>query len=107
MLIETALKMLYDGNESDMYDARGNLTKIGYEALDLLEGKRLVVVEETDLVCPFRKMKETVDDTTYEYYMECCGKKCPFYRRREADDECRRAEDVIYINAMGGHHPIE
>ena len=31
------------------------------------------------MVCPYRKMTETVDETTREYYMDCYGTECPYY----------------------------
>lgn len=31
------------------------------------------------MVCPYRKMTETVDGTTREYFMDCYGTECPYY----------------------------
>lgn len=31
------------------------------------------------MVCPYRKITETVDGTTREYFMDCYGTECPCY----------------------------
>lgn len=31
------------------------------------------------MICPYRKMTETVDGTTREYFMDCYGTECPYY----------------------------
>lgn len=54
--------------------------------------------KERTMICPFRKMTETVDGTTREYYMDCYGEECPFYDksirsfRGEEVEGCVRAE---------------
>ena len=46
------------------------------------------------MICPYRKMTETVDGTTREYYMECHTTECPFYEKEtfykngEVEKEC-------------------
>lgn len=35
------------------------------------------------MICPYRKMTETVDGTTREYYMDCYGTECPYYRAEQ------------------------
>ena len=55
------------------------------------------------MICPFRKMTETVDGTTREYYMDCYGKECPCYGStfvirsdgsRGEESYCIRAENA-------------
>lgn len=52
------------------------------------------------MVCPYRKMTKTVDDTTREYYMECHGEECPFYVPKGSlgtTDFCNKAEGEIAV----------
>ena len=40
------------------------------------------------MVCPYRKMTETVDGTTREYFMDCYGTECPYYRAEQHFGNC-------------------
>lgn len=45
------------------------------------------------MVCPYRKMTETVDGTTREYFMDCYGIVCPYYRAEQ------KFSDGLYTSA--------
>lgn len=53
------------------------------------------------MICPFRKMTETVDGTTREYYMGCYGNECPYYYKSKTydEEECNRVTNEI----LGGN----
>ena len=60
--------------------------------------------------CPYRKITQTVNDITSEYYSECYGNECPWYRQEYQDvlgrkhrEECKRVEaDYYRATHLGG-----
>ena len=46
------------------------------------------------MICPYRKMTETVDGTTKEYFMDCYGAKCPYYMQEQ------NFSDGLYVPAF-------
>ena len=47
-----------------------------------------------NMICPYRKMTETVDGTTKEYFMDCYGAKCPYYMQEQ------NFSDGLYVPAF-------
>ena len=53
------------------------------------------------MICPFRKMTETVDGTTREYYMDCYGEECPCYGSFIRTDNGCKAEYCLRAENAG------